>query len=302
MAKNPFSLYDFLGYVFPGGILMFFVVLALALNSIDTECFFNSISDIECWKDVVFPKISFYFKWNNSLIILLMSYVLGHLMSFLSALLIETFAVWTYGYPTEFLLNKIKKWKYIDYKTITRYSNRSQCLQNIATINKYVFRLLLLIFLFPISICSLLLGQWLGFKYFVIKNINKFQKDMLLEKFGLFNRKILKSGIKSDEHEKTEIIKLLYHYYYENNIAHQKKIDNYVALYGLLRSITLIFNIFTIYLIYHCYSSHLLMCKPQLIVITMFILGTYLFYLSYLKFYRRYTEEILMCLLTDKDI
>ena len=146
------------------------------------------------------------------------------------------------------------------------------------------------------------------------------------------------------------------HYVYEHCQQHIAKYDNYVALYGFLRSITLIFNLSLLYVVYRFfrYIYHgdiismgtfiviLLYCfilyvyascwgKQKVentilsiiagIVLILFVsimmsvkedveeisqmillmLATYISYLGYTKFYRRFTLENLMSLLVCKE-
>jgi len=98
MEKNPFSLYDFLGYLFPG------LLSLLAIRYfIYTPCddYFSTES---------FPKI---FQWNESIekweliaVFVIFSYVAGHIISYLSSVVVEYFATRTFGYPSAYLLKK----------------------------------------------------------------------------------------------------------------------------------------------------------------------------------------------------
>lgn len=49
--------------------------------------------------------------------------------------------------------------------------------------------------------------------------------------------------------EKAEMHRIVMHYVYEKCLQHQTKYDNYVALYGFLRSIAMVFCIFSNFLI-----------------------------------------------------
>lgn len=82
-----------------------------------------------------------------------------------------------------------------------------------------------------------------------------------------------------------------------------KKMDNYVALYGFLRSITFISDCATLwitvkYLIPTINISANLNFHLILIWLSC-ILVTNIFFMAFIKFYRRFTLESFMCLVID---
>lgn len=89
--QNPFSLYDFLGYFTPGAV---FLYVSIAISS-----------------------RFFQFKLHDSLInagftkaeitvgLIILAYVLGHVLSFLSSVFVERFSNWMHGYPSKYLLS-----------------------------------------------------------------------------------------------------------------------------------------------------------------------------------------------------
>lgn len=94
------------------------------------------------------------------------------------------------------------------------------------------------------------------------------------------------------------------HYVYLDITNSQRKTDNYIALYGFLRSICLMsslsfFLIFVMSLKTIDFSAHVDFCIIVVLYILYFI--SYLTFLGFAKFYRRYTLENLMALLTCVD-
>ncbi|HGP2222280.1 TPA: hypothetical protein ACLGQJ_004575, partial [Salmonella enterica] len=83
---------------------------------------------------------------------------------------------------------------------------------------------------------------------------------------------------------------------YEFSKQHQTKIQNYVALYGFCRNICLVFIIsFWISVptfIYRFFTESNFIYS--LLSMTLSFLFTYVFYVGFVKFYRRYTLEVLM--------
>lgn len=93
---------------------------------------------------------------------------------------------------------------------------------------------------------------------------------------------------------------------YEKNERQAKKMDNYVALYGFLRSISLIFVVLFHYLFYYGIINLATIREfhtaSYIFLLIAIACITYVFYLSFMKFYRRYTVEIFMSLVADEDL
>ena len=96
--------------------------------------------------------------------------------------------------------------------------------------------------------------------------------------------------------------RIIYHYVYEVKSAHQVKMDNYVALYDFMRSMTLIMNLTFLYAVYYINTNsvELLWIGVWMLISTMLL--SYLFFMAFMKFYRRFTLEVMMCLVTDETI
>jgi len=80
--QNPFSLYDFLGYFVPGALFLYGLYFALALHS-RTQAVFSSLSDL-----VDFSRIELYLPF------ILSAYLVGHILSFMSSIIVERYSVW----------------------------------------------------------------------------------------------------------------------------------------------------------------------------------------------------------------
>ncbi len=285
MDKNPFSLYDFLGYFIPGSFALYLIILAQNPNG------FVSYFDLNCIQyltnDISFIYIIFF---------IIVAYILGHTLSFISTLTVENFTIWLLGYPSKNLLG-VKRGKYFSKKI---ENNRTLILQ---TILSYLFRSILLIILLPISIFVFSVGYFLGINYTAFsKDIKEPYIDMIKCKISV----LFSNHNKVIDIHKDDFHKYLIHYCYDKCPSHQSKLMNYVALYGFLRVITLILNFFSVFQLCNLLMNYKLNINegsiiPLLIFIsTSFI--TYISYLSYLKFYRRYSQENLMILLLINDV
>ena len=282
MSKNPFSLYDFLGYAFPGAIsiILFWFILRVSPNS---------IYDLLNNNDNLFSL----FKPNNLILLILASYVAGHLFAYLSSLIVERFSLWNYDYPSSYLMAKEPpKSNLFNFK-------------NLETV-KIFWRIIFCFVLFPISICSFLFGKCLRINSYVIRPMDETTQKHLKEKYP----RLLETLNLSDSDEETlnnnyDYHRIIYHYEYEKQSKHSKKMDNYVALYGFLRSLALIFTLFFDCLLIKGILSvnwRMPIDWEMIIFITICGLIAYTFYLGFIKFYRRFTLESFMALITDPEI
>lgn len=103
MSKNPFSIYDFMGYLFPGVVCYFCLSL---LVQFDGD--FSKLTDIAEIKEVL-SKNDSRFDLDRSVVFVVFSYILGHIVSYVSSLTIEQFAIKVFGYPSTYLLEKEPK-------------------------------------------------------------------------------------------------------------------------------------------------------------------------------------------------
>lgn len=275
MKQNPFSLYDFLGYFIPGAstiYLIFIINFFKSNNSFDLDLFLNILPNANT---------------AGVLLFLIISYVLGHLISYVSSITVETYANWRYGYPSKYLLNF----------THAGYWKGAKSFHSI------FWRILLLIFLLPMVTLDYILGLKFGFKNFYHKKLDPLLVKFIIDKT---NQLLMYLGMDKDKYEEGEandsdFFRIVMHYTYENSKTHQSKLSNYVALYGFLRTITLIFNILFIYITIHTLIFEKFNYKIVIILVFTFFLS-YLFFMAFMKFYRRYTLEGFMILAIDKEL
>ena len=276
MKQNPFSLYDFIGYFIPGATTIYLIQIVNIIkrnNCIDLNVILTS-----------FPTV----KTEGILIFLILSYVLGHLLSYISSITVEKYAVWKYRYPSKYLLdiNKNKYWT------------------GAQKFHSYFWRLCLIFLLLPTAILDYILGHYFGFKFFYSSKLDPMLVKLIKLKINRLSNKIgmtSENGFKDGEANISDFNRIVLHYTYENSKNHQSKLSNYVSIYGFLRTFTLITNVFFWYFTAHTLVYGAFNLKSNL-TITGISIVSYLFFMSFMKFYRRYTLEGLMILAIDNEI
>lgn len=295
LQKNPFSLYDFLGYLFPG---VFFLLIISLFTSIDEINWDNIINGVIGENSVFTERITLY----NTLFFTIASYIVGQLLSYISTLTVERFSLWLYGYPSEFLLNQrngVGFWGSCVMPNTTQWksSNKNWFIKFWKCVVEKGIRLTMSLILFPLSFCSIL-SCIINFRGFITKPLDENTCKWIYDKNKSL---IVLLGHNLDEDVEMDYSRIIYHYYmHKQNGTFLQKIDNYVALYGFLRAITLMLNIVAMYIL--VYSILNCVFWNNLLLFTLLLSATYISFLAYMKFYRRYTLEIFMFLVSDKEL
>lgn len=291
MERNPFSLYDFLGYFFPGAFMSCVFSLFYISNSFGI---INICNLVKSFKEL--KTIEFHFSFL--IIVVVTCYIIGHLLAYLSTLTIERFGLWLFGYPSEFLLGQRKSgyWNCTITTSSTEHSLAENEKKRVIFTSNFL-RFVMLLLLLPLTMFHLL-SKTINFKKFIVKPLDEYLKksiylkiDRLLSILSLPDLSVSKN---------VDLSRLLTHYVYERQKNHCKKLDNYVALYGFLRAMTLIFNFFVMFLLLYSFLYGWTTDLAILIITLSFV--SYVLFLSFLKFYRRYTLEGFMCLVTDESL
>lgn len=266
-----------MGYLIPGATSIYLIQIVIIIkkyNCFDLNIVLTSLPTIQT---------------EGIFIFLILSYVLGHLLSYISSITIEKYANWKYDYPSKYLL---------DINTRRFWTGARK-------FHSIFWRLFLICLLFPTVVLDYILGQCFGFKNFYSSKLDpmlvkliKFKTNNLLLKIGMTNA----NGFEDGEGNNSDFNRIVIHYTYENSKNHQNKLSNYVALYGFLRTFALITNILFWYFIIHTYFFTEFNSNAAYVIILISIIS-YLFFMSFMKFYRRYTLEGLMILtIIDNEI
>lgn len=264
-----------MGYFIPGAtsIYIFKIVNNIKKNSeIDLDTILTS-----------FPTV----KVEGVLIFLIISYILGHLLSYTSSITAEKYAIWKYGYPSKYLLNM----------------NTRRYWTGVKRFYSFFWRIGLIILLFPTVVLDYILGHYFGFKEFYSNRLDPMLAKLVMVKINKLLHDIgmtEENGFKEGDANENDFNRLVMHYTYENSKNHQNKLTNYVAIYGFLRTFTLITNLVFWYIIFHNFYFGQFNYPTCFLLVIVSVLS-YLFFMAYMKFYRRYTLEGLMILAIEKE-
>jgi hypothetical protein len=269
VKQNPFSLYDFLGYFTPGAILLYGLMGAYAHSQPDTQV-----------PNYVANKLSFEMP-EIYIPFVLLAYTTGHFLSFLSSITVERYSIWAFGYPSKYLLGLSHPGYY--------FTNDSRTLRK-------AMRTIVAILLLPIVMLDWPLGAWAGLRDLYAKRLDPLLVQALR---GKINRLMKEHAeVKPAQHgtaSEHDFFRYAYHYAVENAHNHLPKMQNYVALYGFLRTLTLLSVVIFWTLVW--YAAHQTFSSVEaLSMLAASVVVSYVFFMAFVKFYRRFSLEALMAL------
>ena len=325
MNKNPFSIYDFLGYLFPGLSAMLIVIYIIFLGTeASIEEYFSSATFLD-----IFKKNMDIAWWQSTVIIILLSYISGHIIAYLSSVIVEDFSNRIYNYPSYYLLHtnhfnikslksceseclKWQKPKFI-WKYLRWIANRCYIISYFKE-NKGKSRklwcIIEFILIFPVSLFFLTIGAVCGLGQFITRPLDQYIINSVHIKLWKL-AETLKLH-QPDVNSRQDYHRIVMHYVYLNIPNCQRKIDNYIAIYGFLRACTLITCLFFDYLFfiqlctieeyfnaysYVAYEINWTAIKILLLLATLCVV----LFMGFVKFYRRFTLENYMVLITEKE-
>lgn len=286
-----------MGYLFPG---LFVLYVIYYFHSLDWD--FYQIANINNLGKAI-NRTGDKFNFEKSVLIIIIAYVIGHLISYTSSLTVEILSNRFFGYPSKYLLQEDRPkyselWK--NYFKI-RIESSSKIWKILKKAISYIAYGFIFLLLFPVSVIIISLGYLLDINQFIVRPLDKYlinsikiRQQELAKRIGL---KLPDVGQECDYH------RIIMHYVYLNIPACQHKVDNYIALYGFLRCMTFIFCVlfdvfffFGIYTIFEYNANKISI--PLLGGILSLLALSYISFLAFVKFYRRQTLENFMSMLT----
>ena len=304
--KNPFSLYDFLGYFVPGALCLYLMVFLFDISGVKS---FDEIANLH------FGRV------DLSIAFVIIAYIIGHTINYISSITIEKYSNWMFGYPSAFLLKKERKGYYkkarqedleewlkgnIEHCKLHLFIKKGMYWSKWNWLHKFsllrlrssVWRFGLLLFIFPVSTIDWIFGKWFGLRLYYT---NPLDYILIVTVQNNLEKLLLKLNIEGGNN--FDYNRILNHYYYEKFQKHILKFDNYVALYGFCRCLSLIFCLTTSSILFLVFFNDAVLFTSQVVI--MFCLSSFLsfvFFMAFMKFYRRFTLEGFMCLVIDKTL
>lgn len=264
MKQNPFSFYDFLGYLIPGALFLYIL-------------YFGG----EHYHWGIATEARGYLSQNNNslgellnfLPLVILSYVVGHFLALVSSFMVEKYSNCNNGFPSQYLISGKGKGYFYNADFLSKTG-----------------RVMLWFAILPISLPDVF-THW---KFRQNKEMDTRLKPIVLYFcLEILNKKFKMntSGMNNDTGVDGDSFRLIYHYAFENSEAHASKLQNYVALYGFTRNIAMIFVIVFWMLIFLKFGMDVGIGFTP--IFTSVVLA-FVFYKGFVKFYKRYTLEAMM--------
>ncbi|MBI5815732.1 MAG: hypothetical protein HZB29_09005 [Nitrospinae bacterium] len=230
------------------------------------------------------------------------SYLLGLILSIASALTIEKYSIWSLDYPSKYLLDigKVGFSSYYDFSSLN--CTKFPCLRKSF---RFILRTFLGLLLAPIVSFDLLFGYALNMRNYYANRFDSTTINIIKSNISLFYRDVHGASSAVTFSNPTDsnwinppefnFFRFIDDFVLENSDKHTEKMRNYIALYGLFRTLALISV-----LLFWATLMHLFISDVNQIVLLIF-LAVLLFlaffeYIGFVKFYRRYSNEVLMAL------
>lgn len=293
--KNPFSIYDFLGYLFPGSL--FLVLIRFII-------YYENFPNAEVLKNFLFFAKDYKLSLESSFLFVIIAYVMGHVIAYLSSLCVEGFSNKVFGYPSKYLLvlgESDYKWRNLvnNYFEIKAFNDKKDSWLKFI-IRVFLMRFFILIILLPITFSVYTFGCLWKINEFIARPLDQSLREAITAKI----RNLITSlGIKRIG-ENEDFHRLIMHYALINIPESQQKVNNYIALYGFLRAMAMLACLLFDYLMVKALLSinfdspadwPLIGCTS----ISFFM--AYILFMGFVKFYRRTTLEDFMAIVVEKN-
>lgn len=294
-SQNPFSVNDLLAYLVPGLLAILGTHMILMYNPDDggyTNEFWQ-ILDIKA------------FNVQSIIPLIIVAYLAGHFLSYMSAIIIEKFSIWSINYPTYYLLEKIiepKKRKGWQKKIPNSFLFLVEYFTPVRKPNKWIYflRFIILLFLLPLALPLILTSCLFNTHTTIRKPLDKKLAKLIFKGIKKFF-KDFQIPIEKEDIGSFDYFRPINHYVIEHCPEHNLKIQNYVALYGFNRNITLMF-IFFFWLFTAISFINGGITLNSIIVSIGLMSCCLIFYAAFNKFYRRFSLEVLMALTANCDV
>jgi hypothetical protein len=210
IRQNPFSVYDFLGYLIPGAFALY-VLAALGAWAVPGLTFYGILEEY-----LSFGTPEAYIPF------VIGAYVAGHVFSYLSSVTVEKYSVYAYGYPSKYLLG----WEFPGYLEIGNTDKPRR---------RKIWRVVLFLVLLPVTVLDLVVGKWMGGRELYARSLDDRLSESVKESVAPLIARFAGTPAELADvfKEDTDLFRFLYHFGLEQSKGHLSKFQNYVALYGV---------------------------------------------------------------------
>lgn len=294
VERLPFTVYDIVGYLIPGITGLWCLLYVFE--------YFGILGDT---KDVVMLGSGDFSVALAVLLFFVFAYLTGHVIGFLSSVTVERLSIAFYGYPSAYICNE-----YCEKEKIGKWSiekNKKKFSKKHAWYFPVIF-----IFLFPIAIFLTVINKT-KFYYLWIKSLPPSIIEMMMLNF---EQKTESAGLvlkKINFEESDDWFRFVCFYTFNNYQNAAYRLYNYLTIYGFIRNMCLIFNFATWFFILSSILSSIELsfpkestiqihfAWPEISATVICAMLTIILFLTFLKFYRRYTEEAILAFATHDD-
>ena len=188
--KNPFSTFDFLGYFIPGAFAIGLMYILSNGFQFDKSLMPPSIETLR--------EMLLLHEGYVIFMLIFSSYIIGHLISYLSSVTVELFYIWCYGYTTDYLL--------------LNHSDQDNILKSEFGATRFIWHIIICIIVLPLFICHFIVEIILNIKPFLSKRINDEMRKCLIKRINKLARKVgYEREIKMEDSSTSDIHRLVMH-------------------------------------------------------------------------------------------
>jgi hypothetical protein len=158
-------------------------------------------------------------------------------------------------------------------------------------------RVLVFVVLAPISVLDWLLGAKAGMRDLYAKALDELLIDVLRRRIECLidDHAQVPNRTAHGKASQLDFFRYAYHYAVENAENHLPKMQNYVALYGFLRTLTFIALILFWIVVWHVITAEV-SCLVGIVAVSLAAITAFLLFMGFVKFYRRFSLEALMAM------
>jgi len=157
----------------------------------------------------------------------------------------------------------------------------------------------MVLYIYPVIICDVIVRKIFKIKNLLGKPIDIIISNLIRNKvdnycIDCFSQKETEKIQKSDT---ADFFNFIYHYTLEKYPTHVSKLNNYVSLYGFTRTLCFSFITLSWIIIIRGFGGEFSWSATSIILVISVISG--ILYLDFNKFYRKYSNEVLLAFVSN---